>query len=88
MISINDWNEGHYYTLVLLGAKKRYQNFLNLDTPQTPFCTSLWVNSDYPQKKSMTTITIKPISVIMVPSSTLIASNGLIVDSKKLFKNL
>ena len=23
MISINDWNEGHYYTLVLLGAKKK-----------------------------------------------------------------
>ena len=22
MISINDWNNGHYYTLVLLGAKK------------------------------------------------------------------
>ena len=23
MISINDWNEGHLYTLVLLGAKKK-----------------------------------------------------------------
>ena len=22
MTSINDWNNGHYYTLVLLGAKK------------------------------------------------------------------
>ena len=22
MITINDWNNGHYYTLVLLGAKK------------------------------------------------------------------
>ena len=26
MISINDWNEGHYYTLVLLVAKKIVSN--------------------------------------------------------------